>query len=101
MSPRMIVVAGPPGSVGNLPRAIEETDQLWIYDNSRLGGPPRLVMECKEGGIAFLEIIHRNGWLERSGGYELLASCCLPPIPFPSWPSSESVPRPEIPFSSW
>jgi predicted ABC-type ATPase len=42
-------------SLGNLPRAVEDMDQLWIYDNSRFGGPPKLVMETKAGGIAFLD----------------------------------------------
>jgi predicted ABC-type ATPase len=42
-------------SLGNLPRAIDETEVLWVYDNSKLGGPPRLVMEAKAGRIVFLE----------------------------------------------
>jgi len=41
-------------SLGNLPRAVHETDELWIYDNSKLGGPPRLVMEAQAGRIVFL-----------------------------------------------
>ena len=41
-------------SLGNLPRAVEEMDQLWIYDNSRFGGPLKLVMETKAGRIVFL-----------------------------------------------
>jgi predicted ABC-type ATPase len=40
--------------LGNLPRAIEETDELWVYDNSKVGGPPQLVMEAKAGRIVFL-----------------------------------------------
>ena len=42
-------------SLGNLPRAVEEVDELWVYDNSKLGGPPRLVMEAKAGAIVFVE----------------------------------------------
>jgi predicted ABC-type ATPase len=41
-------------SLGNLPRAVHEIDELWIYDNSKLGGPPRLVMEARAGRIVFL-----------------------------------------------
>jgi predicted ABC-type ATPase len=55
-------------SLGDLPRAIEETDELWVYDNSKLGGPPRLVMEAKARTIVFLEdpapawLAHAFGW---------------------------------------
>ena len=42
-------------SLRNLPRAIEETDELWIYDNTMLGGPAQLVLEAKAGTIVFLE----------------------------------------------
>ena len=38
-------------SLRNLPRAIEETDEIWIYDNTKFGGPPLLVMEAKAGEI--------------------------------------------------
>ena len=31
-------------SLGNLARAVEDMDQLWIYDNSSFGGPLKLVM---------------------------------------------------------
>jgi len=41
-------------SFANLPRAIEETGELWVYDNTRLGGPPQLVMEARAGKIVFL-----------------------------------------------
>ena len=41
-------------SLANLPKAIEETDELWVYDNTQLGGPPRLVMEARVGSIVFL-----------------------------------------------
>lgn len=42
-------------SLGNLPRAVEVVDQVWIYDNSRFGGPPQLVMETEVGRIVFLQ----------------------------------------------
>ena len=42
-------------SLGNLPGAVAEMDQLWVYDNSRFGGPPQLVMESQAGRIVFLE----------------------------------------------
>jgi predicted ABC-type ATPase len=41
-------------SMANLPGAIEETDELWVYDNTALGGPPRLVMEVRASSIVFL-----------------------------------------------
>jgi predicted ABC-type ATPase len=41
-------------SLHNLPGAVEEMDQLWIYDNSGFGGPPQLVTETKAGRIVFL-----------------------------------------------
>jgi predicted ABC-type ATPase len=28
-------------SLANLPRAIAEMDDLWVYDNSPVGGPPK------------------------------------------------------------
>ena len=42
-------------SLGNLRRAIEYMDELWVYDNSKVGGPPQMVMEAKAGGIVFSE----------------------------------------------
>lgn len=41
-------------SLANLPRAIVEMDDLWVYDNSPVGGPPRLVMESEKGTVRFL-----------------------------------------------
>lgn len=41
-------------SLGNLPRAIAEMDDLWVYDNSPVGGPPRLVLESEKGSVRFL-----------------------------------------------
>jgi hypothetical protein len=33
---------------------VAEMDQLWVYDNSRVGGPPKLIMEAEKGVIRFL-----------------------------------------------
>lgn len=55
-------------SLGNLPRAVEEVDELWIYDNTNLGGPPRLVMEAQAGRIIFLEDSPPI-WLARAFGW--------------------------------
>jgi predicted ABC-type ATPase len=55
-------------SLGNLPRATEEADELWTYDNSKLGGPPRLVTEAKAGRIIFLEE-PPPAWLARVFGW--------------------------------
>ena len=41
-------------SLANLPRAIAEMDDLWVYDNSPVGGPPRLVLESERGVVRFL-----------------------------------------------
>ena len=41
-------------SLANLAQAIVEMDDLWIYDNSQVGGPPKLVMEAEKGVIRFL-----------------------------------------------
>jgi predicted ABC-type ATPase len=49
-------------SFANLPRAIEQTDELWVYDNTKLGGPPRLIMEARAGKIVFLSDPHPS-WL--------------------------------------
>jgi predicted ABC-type ATPase len=45
-----------------------QTDELWIYDNSKLGGPPRLVMEAKAGRVIFLEE-PPPAWLARVFGW--------------------------------
>ena len=42
-------------SLGNLPKAVVAVDELWVYDNSCLSGPPRLVMEAKAGRIVYLK----------------------------------------------
>ena len=41
-------------SLSNLAQAVVEMDDLWIYDNTLLGGPPKLVMETEKGSIRFL-----------------------------------------------
>lgn len=41
-------------SLANLRQAIEEMDDLWIYDNSEIGGPPRLVAQAARGKILFM-----------------------------------------------
>ena len=35
-------------SLANLPRAVVEMDDLWVYDNSPVGGPPRLILESRK-----------------------------------------------------
>ena len=41
-------------SLANLAQAVAEMDDLWIYDNSPLGGPPILVAETEKSDICFL-----------------------------------------------
>ena len=41
-------------SLANLPRAVSEMDDLWVYDNSAVGGPPRLLLESEKGVVRFL-----------------------------------------------
>ena len=41
-------------SLANLPRAVAEMDDLWVYDNSAVGGPPKLLMETEKNVIRFL-----------------------------------------------
>lgn len=41
-------------SLANLPKAIAEMDDLWVYDNSPVGGPPKLVLESEKGLPRFL-----------------------------------------------
>lgn len=41
-------------SLANLPKAIAEMDDLWVYDNSPVGGPPKLVLESERGLPRFL-----------------------------------------------
>ena len=41
-------------SLANLERVVLEMDVLWVYDNSALGGPPRLVLESEKGVVRFL-----------------------------------------------
>ena len=49
-------------SLANLPKAIAEMDDLWVYDNSPVGGPPRLVLESEKGAVRFL-VDHPPDWL--------------------------------------
>jgi predicted ABC-type ATPase len=49
-------------SPGNLPKAIAEMDELWVYDNSPVGGPPKLVLESEKGLLRFLTE-NPPGWL--------------------------------------
>jgi predicted ABC-type ATPase len=41
-------------SLANLPRAVAEMDDLWVYDNTAVGGPPELLMETEKSVIRFL-----------------------------------------------
>ncbi len=41
-------------SLANLSHAIVHFDDLWVYDNSAVGGPPTLVLEAENGAIRFL-----------------------------------------------
>ena len=41
-------------SLANLGQSLAEMDYLWVYDNSRLGGPPKLIMRARRGVIRFL-----------------------------------------------
>jgi predicted ABC-type ATPase len=56
-------------SLGNLRPAFEHMDELWVYDNSKIGGPPELVMEAKAGAIVFLQD-HPPNWLASAFGWE-------------------------------
>lgn len=55
-------------SLNNLPRAAEEADHLWVYDNSLIGGPPRFVLEANSGRIVYVDdpppqwLIDAFGW---------------------------------------
>lgn len=52
-------------SLANLPNAIANMDNVWVYDNSAFGGPPRLVLEAQNGTIRFLAN-DRPDWLVAS-----------------------------------
>lgn len=41
-------------SLANLQRAVADMDELWVYDNTPIGGPPKLVMQAEKGSIHFL-----------------------------------------------
>lgn len=49
-------------SFANLTRALLEMDDLWIYDNSPVGGPPLLVLEAENGAVRYLAN-NPPGWL--------------------------------------
>ena len=49
-------------SLANIPRAILEMNDVWVYDNSQVGGPPKLVLQSEEGAIRFLTD-DPPGWL--------------------------------------
>jgi predicted ABC-type ATPase len=49
-------------SLPNLAQAGAEMDDLWIYDNSPLGGPPRLVAEMENAALRYL-VNDPPGWL--------------------------------------
>jgi predicted ABC-type ATPase len=40
-------------SVGNLPRAIREMDYIYVYDNSRWGRTPLVLLEAEKDEIQF------------------------------------------------
>ena len=41
-------------SLANLSRAVAEMDDVWVYDNSLVGGPPTLLLQSEKGTIRFL-----------------------------------------------
>ncbi|MEX2300015.1 MAG: zeta toxin family protein [Bryobacterales bacterium] len=54
-------------SLAHLPKAIDSMDDLWAYDNSAAGGPPRLVLQSEKGVIRFLA----NDWPGWLAGLDL------------------------------
>ena len=40
-------------SLANLPQAMAEMDDLWVYDNTEVGGPPKLLLEAEKGRICY------------------------------------------------
>ena len=51
-------------SLANLPRAMAEMDDLWVYDNTKVGGPPKLLLEAEKGRICFF-LEDLPDWLAR------------------------------------
>jgi predicted ABC-type ATPase len=51
-------------SLANLPHAVTEMDDLWVYDNSEVGGPPKLLLQATKGCIGFF-VEDRPDWLAR------------------------------------
>lgn len=56
-------------SLGNLPLAVDEVDELLVYDNSELEAEPRLVMESRDGQIVFLDD-NPPRWLTEAFGWQ-------------------------------
>ena len=50
-------------SLANLPRAIRETDELRVYDNSAPGRQPELLLSSQDGSINYL-CVQTPHWLE-------------------------------------
>jgi hypothetical protein len=50
-------------------------DELWVYDNSKVGGPPQMVMEAKAGGMVFLKDPPPT-WLAATFGWKEPHTCC-------------------------
>ena len=56
-------------SLRNLLLAVDEADELHVYDNSGLGTLPRLVMESRDGQIVFLAD-NPPHWLTEAFGWQ-------------------------------
>jgi predicted ABC-type ATPase len=54
-------------SLANLPLAVTEMDDLWVYDNTKVGGPLKLLMETENGVIRFL-VEDPPDWLAKVAG---------------------------------
>jgi hypothetical protein len=50
----MIVVAGPPGGGKSSLFPVSSFGISWVYDNSKVGGPPKRVLQSEKGVIHFL-----------------------------------------------
>ncbi len=53
-APEATLLSAHRSSLANLARAVVEMDDLWVYDNSPIGGPPRLILESEKGALRFL-----------------------------------------------
>ena len=56
-------------SLRNLVLAVDEADELYVYDNSELEAEPRLVMESRDGQIVFLAD-NPPQWLTEAFGWQ-------------------------------